>query len=63
MHSTSRGKKTAAREADEKSREFKKGQRFRAGIGCAEMVLVEGESPKCQPDWFIPSQIALSGHG
>jgi IS5 family transposase len=26
------GKKTAAREADQKSREFKKNQRFRAGI-------------------------------
>src|SRR5499425_3611919 len=40
------GKKTAAREASEKSREFKKGQRFRAGIEGRISVLFRGRGMK-----------------
>ena len=40
------GKKTAAREAYEKSREFKKGQRFRAGIEGRISVLFRGRGMK-----------------
>jgi IS5 family transposase len=40
------GKKTAEREASEKSREFKKGQRFRAGIEGRISVLFRGRGMK-----------------
>ena len=40
------GKKTAARETYEKSREFKKGQRFRAGIEGRISVLFRGRGMK-----------------
>src|SRR6516164_5465829 len=40
------GKKTAEREAYEKSREFKKGQRFRAGIEGRISVLFRGRGMK-----------------
>jgi IS5 family transposase len=47
------GKKTAAREDYEKSREFKKGQRFRAGIEGRISVLFRGRG--IPSTFFVPT--------